>query len=243
MVTQLSSLAILMEDRTPLEMRIRFLRAFALSALLGAGTVLLADVAPSHAACKPSDPSATCLTFDPLTDSNLAGRSGFTGEFSPPAGPGNAYNQVRIQFRFTGPWTTPFNLSNLSVKGDGISAGSCLGGCSVGFPDKAIIFATNDYDDNSSAWGSLSTNISTLNFANSKLSLRIPAGVAPAGATLEARIQYRSVNQAQLNSSGGNFLTTSAPPSDTVPGPLPLMGAGLGFAFSRRLRGRIRSSV
>lgn len=225
-----------MEDRTSLEMRTRSLRAFALSSLLGAGTLLVADVAPSHAACKPSDPSAVCLTFDPLTDSNLADRSGFTGEFSPPAGPGNAYNQVRIQFRFNGAWTTPFNLANLGLKGDGITT-------SLSFPDKAISFATNDYDDNSSAWGSLSTNISTLNFANSKLSLQIPAGVAPAGATLEARIQYRSVNEAQLNSSGGNFLTASAPPSDTVPGPLPLMGAGLGFAFSRRLRGRIRSSV
>lgn len=225
-----------MEDSPPLVMRTRILPAFALSTLLGAGTVLVADVAPSHAACKPTDPSATCLTFDPLTDSNLSDRSGFTGEFSPPATPGNAYNQVRIQFRFTGAWTTPFVLANLGLKGDGITTDLAL-------PDKTISFASTDFDDNSSFWGSLDTNISTLNFANSKLSLRIPAGVAPAGAKLEARIQYRSINEAQLNSSGGNFLTVSAPPSDTVPGPLPLMGAGLGFAFSRRLRGRIRSSV
>ena len=29
---------------------------------------------------------------------------------------------------------------------------------------------------------------------------------------------------------------------EPVPGPLPLLGAGMGFAFSRRLRSRIRSA-
>ena len=79
--------------------------------------------------------------------------------------------------------------------------------------------------------------------ANSKLSLQIPAGFAPEGATLEARIQYRSINQAQLNSSSGNFFTRAIGQPSTVPGPLPIMGASLGFAFSRRLRGRVRASA
>jgi hypothetical protein len=217
-------------------MRTRFLRGFALSFLLGSGIVLGADVAPSQAACNPSDPSATCLTFNPLTESNLENRAGFTGEFSPPPNPLNAYNQVRLQFRFTGAWTVPFTLDELSVKGDGITS-------SLSIPNKIINFATNDFDDNNSSWATLDTNISQLNFANSRLSLRIPKDVAPDGATLEARIQYRSVNQAQLNSSGSNFLTAARIPSSDVPGPLPIMGAGLGFAFSRRLRGRIRAAV
>lgn len=196
---------------------------------------MAADVAPSHAACKPTDPSATCLTFDPLTASNVLNRSGFDGEFAPPPSPGNAYNQVRLQFRFTGAWTVPFTLDQLSVKGDGITS-------SLSIPSKIINFATNDFDDNSSAWAALDTSINQLNFANSLLSLQIPAGVAPDGATLEARIQYRSINQSQLNSSGGNFFTAARIPSD-VPGPLPILGAGIGLAYSRRLRSRVRASA
>ena len=216
-------------------MRTRFLRGFAIGLLLSSGVAVGAGVAPAHAACRPTDPSATCLTFNPLTESNVENRSGFTGEFTPPPNPLNAYNQVRLQFRFTGAWTVPFTLDELSVKGDGITS-------SLSIPSKIINFATNDFDDNNSLWASLDTNINQLNFSNSLLSLRIPDGVAEGGATLEARIQYRSVNQAQLNSSGSNFLTRAFIPSE-VPGPLPIVGAGVGLAFSRRLRGRIRASV
>ena len=216
-------------------MRTRFLRGFALGLLLSSGVAVGANVAPAHAACRPTDPSATCLTFNPLTESNVENRSGFTGEFTPPPNPLNAYNQVRLQFRFTGAWTVPFTLDELSVKGDGITS-------SLSIPSKIINFATNDFDDNNSLWASLDTNINQLNFSNSLLSLRIPDGVAEGGATLEARIQYRSANQAQLNSSGSNFLTRAFIPSE-VPGPLPIVGAGVGLAFSRRLRGRIRASV
>lgn len=216
-------------------MRTRFLRGFAIGLLLSSGVAVGASVAPAHAACKPTDPSATCLTFNPLTESNVENRGGFTGEFTPPPNPLNAYNQVRLQFRFTGDWTVPFTLDELSVKGDGITS-------SLSIPSKIINFATNDFDDNNSLWASLDTNINQLNFSNSLLSLRIPDGVAASGATLEARIQYRSVNQAQLNSSGSNFLTRAFIPSE-VPGPLPIVGAGVGLAFSRRLRGRIRASV
>lgn len=216
-------------------MRTRFLRGSALSLMIGSGVALAAGVTPAQAACNPLDPSATCLTFNPDTTSNILDRGGFTGQFSPPPGPQNAYNQVRLQFRFTGAWVVPFTLSGLSVKGDGITS-------SLSIPDKIVNFATNNFDDNNSAWGTLNTNINALDFANSLASLTIPAGVAPNGATLEARIQYRSINEAQLNSSGSNIFTTARIPSD-VPGPLPILGAGIGLAFSRRLRGRIRTSV
>ena len=218
-------------------MRTRFLRGFAVCFMLGSGVVAGA-VAPSHAACLPTDPSATCLKFDPITESNLEDRMGFTGQFSPNVAqdPLNAYNQVRLQFRFTGAWTVPFTLDELAVKGDGITS-------KLSLPNKVINFATPDYDDNQSAWATLNTSISSLNFANSLLSLRIPQGVAPAGATLEARIQYRSINGSQLNSSGGNYYTIAIEQPSTVPGPLPIMGAGLGFAFSRRLRCRIRAAA
>jgi hypothetical protein len=215
-------------------MRRHLSRGIALGFLVGSGLLLATDVKPSQAACLPSDPSSTCTSFDPVTESNLLDRSGFSGSFSPPPGVTNRYSQARIQFKFTGSWFTPFSLSNLSLKGDGITS-------SLAFPDKIIDFATNDYDDNRTIWRTLDTPLTHLEFSNSKLSLRIPAGVAAPNATLEARIQYSSTNTSQLNSSGGNFYTIAI--SNDVPSPLPLLGAGLGLAYSRRMRSRIRASV
>lgn len=218
-------------------MRRHFSRGIAFGFLIGSGLLVAADVKPTQAACRPSDPSPTCTSFNPDTESNLEDRSGFTGEFSPPGGLTNLYTKARIQFKFTGSWFTPFTLSNLSLKGDGITS-------SLAFPEKLVIFTTPEYDDNRTIWGALNTSLMHLNFANSKLSLRIPAGVAEKGATLEARIQYSSgdaIDVSQLNSSGGNFFTIAVKPE--VPTPLPLVGAGLALAYSRRLRSRMRVSV
>lgn len=44
----------------------------------------------------------------------------------------------------------------------------------------------------------------------------------------------------QLNSISNNFKVTA--PASTVPGPLPILGAGASFAFSRKLRRRIKSA-
>lgn len=217
-------------------MHTRSFRGLALGLLLGTGVVVGAGMAPAHAACKPTDPSAICLTFDPSTESNIVDRSGFSGQIMPPPGPDGFYSKVRIQFKFTGAWVTPFTLDQLSLKGDGITS-------SLDLPFVNINFATNNYDLNSTDWVDLNTNVSSLNFADSFMSLRIPAGVAPDLGTLEARIQYSSPLESNLNSSGNNLKTTAKVPSTDVPGPLPILGAGIGLACSRRMRGRIRASV
>lgn len=217
-------------------MHTRSFRGVALGLLLGTGVVVSAGMAPSHAACKPTDPSAVCLTFNPSTESNIVDRGGFSGTIMPPPGPDGFYSKARIQFRFTGAWLTPFTLDQLSLKGDGITS-------SLNFPFKTVSFASNVYDDNSTTWVDLDTTVSSLSFADSLMSLRIPAGVAPDGGTLEARIQYSSPLESNLNSSGSNLKTTARVPSTDVPGPLPILGAGIGLAYSRRMRGRIRASV
>jgi len=48
-----------------------------------------------------------------------------------------------------------------------------------------------------------------------------------------------SANPDSLTSVGGSF-TANAPAPATVPGPVPLLGATAAFAFSRKLRSRIR---
>ena len=49
-----------------------------------------------------------------------------------------------------------------------------------------------------------------------------------------------AANPDSLTSVGGSFTANAPAPSATVPGPVPLLGATAAFAFSRKLRSRIR---
>jgi len=51
-----------------------------------------------------------------------------------------------------------------------------------------------------------------------------------------------SLSQGQV-STVSDVLDQKFPPSDGVPGPLPLLGAGAAFGFSRRIRSRIKASA
>ena len=61
-------------------------------------------------------------------------------------------------------------------------------------------------------------------------------GVPVSGSVLTVR-NFWSVPQGAVLDNFKDTYTQSP-----VPGPLPLLGAGMGFAFSRRLRSRIRSA-
>jgi hypothetical protein len=63
-------------------------------------------------------------------------------------------------------------------------------------------------------------------------------GVAVSGSVLTVRNTWNVPAGAVLD----NFKDTYTQRTIDVPGPLPLLGAGMGFAFSRRLRSRIRSA-
>jgi hypothetical protein len=193
--------------------------------------------APAKAACLPSDPSATCSTFDPSSTTNVANYAGFTGTFDP-ADP-FVYQQARIQFELTGAWApTPFTISGISITGDGITT-------SLSFADKSSGTGPFTFDDIQTSWVALNTNISDINFANSTISFNFPGGIAPAGGTISARIQYRDIANTQLNTANGSFVSTATGGGGGagVPGPLPLFGAGAAFGFSRSMRRRIAQSV
>ena len=51
-----------------------------------------------------------------------------------------------------------------------------------------------------------------------------------------------SLSQGQV-STVSDVLDQKFPPSDGVPGPLPLLGGGAAFGFSRRIRSRIKASA
>jgi hypothetical protein len=61
------------------------------------------------------------------------------------------------------------------------------------------------------------------------------------GSTINARIEYRSSNQAQLNSSTTNSGCTAVSTA-VVPSPLPLFGAAAAYTTSRHLRRRLRAA-
>jgi hypothetical protein len=56
--------------------------------------------------------------------------------------------------------------------------------------------------------------------------------------TTRIRNDY-SVTQGSINSLQNSFTQRPGTPPPTVPGPLPLLGAGAAFGFSRRLRARV----
>lgn len=64
-------------------------------------------------------------------------------------------------------------------------------------------------------------------------------GVPVSGTVLTVRNLWEVPAGAVLNSFEDTYTQREVP---HVPGPLPLLGAGMGFAFSRRLRSRIRSA-
>lgn len=45
-----------------------------------------------------------------------------------------------------------------------------------------------------------------------------------------------------INSPSGDFIATATPITQDVPGPLPILGAGVAFGFARNMRRRLRSS-
>ena len=91
--------------------------AAVLAAAVSSLALAVSDAPHAQAACLPSNPSSTCLTFDPSSASTLANRTGFFGEFTPDVviDPDNRYNRARVQFKFTGSWTTPFTLSGIAT--------------------------------------------------------------------------------------------------------------------------------
>jgi hypothetical protein len=194
--------------------------------------------APAKAACLPTNPSASCSTFDPSSTSNVQGYGDFTGFFNPSGA--FQYTKAAVQFSRTGTWdfTNPITISGISITGDGITSSLPIGNFNLNS-------GSTSYSTNQTSFQPI-TAVNPWDATNSTISFDIPAGVASPGATLTARIVYTNENEDQLNTTGNNFSTTSTnPPSppSTVPGPLPLLGAGAAFGFSRSMRRRIAQSV
>jgi hypothetical protein len=206
-------------------------------ALLGVAIGAVALSAPeARAACIGGD--SVCTTFDPTTASTpTRGTGTFTGTSSSLTNP---YQHVRVLFSVSNYSGTPVTLDNIILGGNGISStltglGSLVINGNFGFTATAA----------SAPFGyvPLNTSVSSLNFSSSTLKFGIPAGLG-VGTTVEARIQYSDTNvNNDVSIVSSSIFTTTAATSSSVPGPLPLLGAGAAFGFSRAMRKRIKASA
>jgi hypothetical protein len=201
--------------------------------------------APAKAACLPTDPSATCATFDPTSASNVELYTSFSGTSTT-----GVYDRVRVLFRLTGFTNNVFDISNIKLEGQGLPA-------SPGFTFADVTTSATGFPTGPTPGGatvaytlpsSINAASTTLDFANNKLTFTFPSGIATAGdgSRIRAYVNYFDSNDSELISqtSGNPFDTTvtSGPPVPT-PGPISILGAGAAFGFSRCLRRRITQSV
>ena len=195
-------------------------------ALLGVAIGTMAFHVPEvQAACIGGD--SVCTTFDPTTTSTPTGVGGFTGGGNPVA----TYTKAKLRLTFTGT-TTPQTFSNFFLSGQGITAPLSFGNLTAATSGTRV----------ESAFVNLNSSVSgaSLDFSQNTISFQIPTGIV-LGSSVTVEIQYSDVTESNINTSLADF-TTTATTSSSVPGPLPLLGAGAVFGFSRTLRKRIKDA-
>ncbi len=202
-------------------------------ALLGVAIGAVALSAPeARAACIGGD--SVCTTFDPTTASTpTQGTGTFTGIV---ASPSNAYLHVRVLFEVSSYSGTPVTLANILLGGDGITLAPPMDLGSL------VINGNFGFTATTSGFVPLNSGVPSVNFSSSTLKFDIPAGLG-VGTIVNARIQYSDTNvDNNVSIASSSIFTTTAATSSSVPGPLPLLGAGAAFGFSRTLRKRIKAA-
>ncbi len=164
--------------------------------------------------------------FDPTLPLNVTDLGGFVGSFNPPEN----YTRAIVSFNFTGlnpdPLTSPFFISNISLKGDGITS-------SLSFANLQI--TGNDFF--STAAVNLNTPVSNLDFVNSLVSFDIGANVINPDALFAVSIQYRNSNGTQVNTSNIALSPTyQAVPEPSTYALLVVSALGLAVHVIRRRR-------
>lgn len=195
-----------------------------------AGSIALLPAPEAKAACIGGD--SVCTTFDPSTISNPTAIGGFDGSLT--LASGQQLNRFRIRFKIANYIGAGFTLDNIFLSGDGITGSKAVP--SVNIP------ANGGSGTTSSSYVILDTALTngmTLNYNNSAITFRIPVGLN-ASTSITSELFYASTSETDNvpdNSltSGSDFTTIAT----VVPGPLPLLGAGVAFAYSRKLRRRL----
>jgi hypothetical protein len=206
-----------------------------LKAIVASGALALATPLLSHQPASAVCLNPQCSLFDPTTPTEFRDLPFAQASFSAP----DRYKSALVGFRVNG-LTPTLTIKNIRVKGDGIT--SALG---LAFPDVEInANNTNTF----SALVSLDAQINDWNTLNSFLSFDIDGTdkIADA-ATITYALRYTAAVStddfgAQANTSTGAIVPTADVRPPGVSGPLPAPALLWLFAFSRRLRSRIRKA-
>lgn len=190
----------------------------------------LAAPGPARAACFGTNGANTCSVFHPETSSSIVDTGGFVGTGM------SGYDKVRVLFATNGQWQNPFTITGITLKGDGITTSLNFGSLSI--------TPSLTWGANSTGYLNLDTSITNVDLANSKLSFVIPSSVANTTgnySSISALITYSDAFNFNMVTANPNFRVQSTA-INTVPSPLPFLGATSAFAFSRRLRQRMRQA-
>jgi hypothetical protein len=164
--------------------------------------------------------SAQTNEFNPASPLNVVDQGGFTGT----AGNFN-YTQARLRFTFAGlspsPLTSPFSISNISLKGPGIS--SSLSFSSINITGNGSF---------STPFVNLDSTVSNFDFTNSLVSFSTPGSVINEGAGLTVRVQYTDAEELQSVTSTG--VAYEAVPEPSTYALLVLSALGLAAHVIRR---------
>jgi len=203
-----------------------------------ASSAIAFGAAPAKAACIGGN--NPCTTFDTnLTASPTSVQIG-TGTNT-----GTAFTNLRIGFYTTGitPSVNTFDITSISVSSSYLTsnpltiAGPLSLNTATNINTNTAVYSAPD----AGPWAAITVPGNNFDWSNIAVSFTIPAGVQPAGAKVFAVVQ---VDDGSFD--GNNTLTkvrsfTAANQSSAAaPGPLPLLGAGAAFGFSRRLRKQIK---
>jgi hypothetical protein len=171
--------------------------------------------------------SQAAIVFNPANPLYVDDQGGFTGN----ASIGGNFVNARVQFVFTGlTLPTSFQISNILLKGDGITG--------------SLSFSNINITANGTTTAgpvSLTTPISSFNFANSLVSFDLPGGsVINDGAQFAVRLQYRDIDSDfVITSTTGPIFDAEA--SQAIPEPgtwaaAALLAGGAAFARWRKRR-------
>lgn len=205
--------------------------------------------APARAACVTAGPqiSQNCLTFDSAATSTTLTAFGFSdlGWIDGTSLTNLRFSANSTVLGSTDDWTftpDPITISNIEYSFGWTGNAGTTTWTQIGLKSKSVSLASGSTSVNaitgtnsagSIAKGSAFGNTFAVRFTvptttssnNGQIGVRVGNTGAPAGNQTQTRL-YTA--------------TTSSPPATGTPGPLPLIGAGAAFGFSRRLRSRVR---
>jgi len=202
--------------------------------VVAAGGASLVFSAPeAKALCIPNN--VTCSQFDPSSASDIQ-NAPVTGTISANA-TALKLTRIGVQFIFSpdaGVFTTPFTITNIKVTNaftsNSTKADFTFGDVTV--TDANVQNLTNLLNLTSN----ITSNINLASAPGATLSFTLPQGLTGpgSGATISAAVVYER-NNVSTNLANSDYFNTT-----NVPGPLPILGAGVAFGYSRSLRRRIK---